>query len=257
MADTDEAALAVALWQARAARRLIPMAAYPAPASLEAAYAMQEAVTAASGARMLGWKIGAGDPALQKRFDLPGPFVGPLLDGLVHESGATLAPMPGAALECELTIRLGRDLEHDAAADEATLLAAIDAIVPSLEVIGRRFEGDPEGQGLRLVADGGINVEAVMGAPVPWRAAEGWPDVKATLTVDGAEIASGTAAGAGLMPPATLLRWLLAQPPLADRGLKAGDLVMTGTLTGVFPLSPGVTVVADFGALGQVAAEMG
>ncbi|MEM9765378.1 MAG: fumarylacetoacetate hydrolase family protein [Pseudomonadota bacterium] len=256
MADTDSMPLAKALWQARSARRLLPMADYPAPASLEAAYALQGAVAAASGAKIRGWKIGAGDPALQKRFDLPGPFVGPLVEGLVHESGATLLEMPGAALECELTFRLGRDLAEDLAADDAALLSAIDAIIPSLEVIGRRFEGDPDGQGLRLVADGGINVEAVMGAPVPWSAAEGWPGVTATLTADGAEIATGTAVSAGLMPPATLLRWLLAQPPLSGRGLKAGDLVMTGTLTGVFPLSAGVAVEADFGMLGRATAQV-
>lgn len=255
MADTDSMPLAEALWQARSTRRLLPMADYPGPASLEAAYALQGAVTAAAGARVLGWKIGAGDPALQKRFDLPGPFVGPLLEGLVHENGATLLEMAGAALECELTFRLGRDLVQDHAADDTALLSAIDAIIPSLEVIGRRFEGDPEGQGLRLVADGGINVEAVMGTPVPWSAGVSWPGVTATLTANGSDIATGTAVSAGLMPPATLLRWLLAQPPLSGRGLKAGELVMTGTLTGVFPLSAGVAVEADFGTLGRVKAQ--
>ncbi|MEL6482989.1 MAG: hypothetical protein AAFQ75_16190, partial [Pseudomonadota bacterium] len=123
MADTDSMALAEALWQARSTRRLLPMADYPGPASLEAAYALQGAVTAAAGARVLGWKIGAGDPALQKRFDLPGPFVGPLLEGLVHENGATLLEMAGAALECELTFRLGRDLVQDHAADDTALLS--------------------------------------------------------------------------------------------------------------------------------------
>jgi len=64
MADTDSMPLAEALWQARSARRLLPQAGFPGPASLEAAYALQGAVTAAAGARVLGWKIGAGDPAL-------------------------------------------------------------------------------------------------------------------------------------------------------------------------------------------------
>ncbi|MEO1315713.1 MAG: fumarylacetoacetate hydrolase family protein [Pseudomonadota bacterium] len=249
--------LAARLWQARAARRLIAMSGFPAPPDLAEAYALQSSVTRASGARVVGWKVGAGDPALQERFGLPGPFVGPLLEGLVHDSGAVLTPMPGAALECELTLRIGRDFAAGEGADDAMLLAVVDAVVPSFEVIGRRFEDEPDGQGARLVGDGGINVEAVMGRPVPFDVAAGWPGITAALSADGAVVAEGTPEGAGLMPPAVLLRWLLDQPPVAERGLRAGDLIMTGTLTGVLPLSPGMKVAADFGVLGVVEASIG
>lgn len=255
MADGDWSEAAAMLWQARAERRLLPQADVPMPRDLGAAYVLQDAVSAASGARILGWKIGAGDPALQRRFALPGPFVGPLLQGLVHGDGAMLAPMPGAGLECEISLRLGCDLAAGGTIGDAELTAAIAAAIPSLEVIGRRFDGEMEGQGHRLVADGGINVEAVLGPDTAWDFAAGWPPVAATLRVDGRETASGTAASAGLMPPATLLRWLLAQPPLAARGLRTGDLVMTGTLTGVFPLAPDIRVEADFGTLGSVRAS--
>jgi 2-keto-4-pentenoate hydratase len=42
---------------------------------------------------------------------------------------------------------------------------------------------------------------------------------------------------------------------LKDRGLRAGDYIMTGTCTGLTPLHPGDHAVADFGVLGMVRAE--
>ncbi len=49
--------------------------------------------------------------------------------------------------------------------------------------------------------------------------------------------------------------WLANHPALAARGLQAGDLIMTGTCTGLLPLKPGDHAAADFGAIGQVEAR--
>jgi 2-keto-4-pentenoate hydratase len=49
--------------------------------------------------------------------------------------------------------------------------------------------------------------------------------------------------------------WLAAHPFASERGVRAGDLIMTGTLTGITPLSAGDEAVGDFGALGEVRAR--
>jgi 2-keto-4-pentenoate hydratase len=46
--------------------------------------------------------------------------------------------------------------------------------------------------------------------------------------------------------------WLANQQSRFGRGLKAGDIVSTGTCTGLDRVKPGDRVVADFGSLGRV-----
>jgi 2-keto-4-pentenoate hydratase len=46
--------------------------------------------------------------------------------------------------------------------------------------------------------------------------------------------------------------WLANQQSRFGRGLKAGDIVSTGTCTGLDRVKPGDQVAADFGSLGRV-----
>ena len=54
--------------------------------------------------------------------------------------------------------------------------------------------------------------------------------------------------------PIGAVAWLAGQPRLAGRGLKRGEIVMTGTCTGLTPITLGDRATADFGELGQVRA---
>ena len=49
--------------------------------------------------------------------------------------------------------------------------------------------------------------------------------------------------------------WLANQQSKSGRGLKAGDIVSTGTCTGLDGVKPGDHVLADFGSLGSVEAK--
>ena len=46
--------------------------------------------------------------------------------------------------------------------------------------------------------------------------------------------------------------WAAGEAARIGRPLKAGDIITTGTMTGVVPVKPGDQVIGDFGALGQV-----
>ena len=48
------------------------------------------------------------------------------------------------------------------------------------------------------------------------------------------------------------MTWLARQPAMAPRGLLAGDIVMTGTCTGITPISKGTRARANFGAMGEI-----
>jgi 2-keto-4-pentenoate hydratase len=64
----------------------------------------------------------------------------------------------------------------------------------------------------------------------------------------------GTAAAA-LDHPMVSLTWLANELLRTGIGLKAGQMISTGTLTGMLRPKPGETYVADFGPLGKVTAN--
>ena len=75
--------------------------------------------------------------------------------------------------------------------------------------------------------------------------------VDACAVVNGERGNTGT--GAAVMgDPVTALVWAAGEAARIGRPLKAGDIITTGTMTGVVPVKPGDQVIGDFGALGQV-----
>ena len=74
------------------------------------------------------------------------------------------------------------------------------------------------------------------------------------LRLNGAEVAAGSSSDLVFGDPIGAIAWLASQPVLAGRGLKRGDLVMTGTCTGLTQIQAGDRAEADFGELGRVRA---
>ena len=75
-----------------------------------------------------------------------------------------------------------------------------------------------------------------------------------TLQVNGAVIAQGTGAAA-LGSPLNVAVWLANHLNERGIGVRSGELVTTGTCTGIKPVSAGDSVTADFGPLGTVQAD--
>ena len=62
-----------------------------------------------------------------------------------------------------------------------------------------------------------------------------------------------TAAGAAVLGhPAASVAWMVRRLAQRGRGLRAGQVVMSGALTEAVAISPGDTVVARFDRLGTV-----
>jgi 2-keto-4-pentenoate hydratase len=71
------------------------------------------------------------------------------------------------------------------------------------------------------------------------------------MTINGAARGKGTGARA-LGDPMNVLLWLANQQSAQGRGLRAGEIVATGTCTGLDSVAPRDRVRGDFGGLGAV-----
>jgi 2-keto-4-pentenoate hydratase len=249
--------LAEDLWAARRGGHVIAIEPAQQPASAAAAYEVQAAMIELAGLAQVGWKIGATTAATQALLGVGEPLIGPLFAPHVHQDGAEvkLVPAHRPGLESEFLVGLGADLpprEQPYAADEAA--AVVDFVAPAFEIIGCRFEGGLVGKGVLVIADGGANAAIVQGRPVrDWRRFDlGHHAVR--LRLNGAEAASGSSSDLVFGDPIGAIAWLANQPALAGRGLKRGEVVMTGTCTGLTQIQAGDRAEADYGEFGRVRA---
>ncbi len=102
-----------------------------------------------------------------------------------------------------------------------------------------------------VIADNSGHRALVLGHP-----SDDWRDLDLAgapveLRVDG-ELRDAGSGARVLGHPLEALAWLATDRARRGDGLKAGQIVTTGTCTGLVMLSPGDEAVADFGALGSV-----
>ena len=247
----DTAALVDVFWDARARGEFFPKA-YFGKLTLEQAYAIQLGVIArrvALGERQIGWKVGLTSAAIQQQFGFHEPVFGCILGS--NASGHEFGPseLMGGGFENELCMRLGRDLSGTVTLEEAR--AAVDVVYPSLEIIETR--GPFTEQIALAMADNAQQKTVILGAPVALPA--DLTAIVAEVSVNGAVVATGTGE-AVLGNPLNSLVWLAGKLGAYGRGLKAGEIVMTGSFTRQFPIAPGDRIRTVFSGIGAVEAGM-
>ncbi|MCH8097671.1 MAG: hydratase [Proteobacteria bacterium] len=251
----DAGDLATALWRARAEGGVIRSQAADGLASVEMAYGVQRRITSLAGLSRLGWKVGVTSRVAQRLLGVEVPATGPLFAEDCFDSPAEIAVFPGqdASVESEFAFRFARDLPpRGAVYGRAEVLAAVGAVLPAIEVVGCRFEGGFGGLGaVRLIADMTANTAWVKGPECrDWRRMD-LIGHRVGLRRDGETVAEGVGANA-LGDPLNVLEWTANHLSALGDGIKAGEVVSTGTCTGVTPVAPGETLIADFGTLGRV-----
>ncbi len=243
----NDEAMIEAFWQARGRGEYFP-AAWFGKLDLDQAYRIQLGLIArrcAAGERQIGWKVGLTAPAIQQQFGFHEPVFGCVLDskpsGHVFAAGDLIAP----GFENELCMRLSTDLAGAVSLDQAR--AAIDAVYPSLEIIETR--GPFTEQIALAIADNAQQKTVILGSPVALPAA--LTTIEATVSVNGSTIGSGLG-DAVLGNPLNAIVWLARKLGDYGRGLKAGEIVMTGSFTRQFPMAAGDTIETTFTGIGPV-----
>ena len=204
-----------------------------------------------------GWKIAAMKEAMQRALRTDQPIYGRVFAQFIHESPATFEyrklvnPIP----EVEYAARLGADLPPRAKAyGEEEVAAAVASLHPGLEIAECRFTHDPVFPALpAILADGAGSGSIIYGPAIAdWRTAD-IAGQEATLSVGGVVRRRGTAKEA-LEHPLQPLTWLANELSRTGIGLRAGEVISTGTLTGMIASSAGHDYLGDFGPFGQVRA---
>lgn len=223
----DTKALAAALVHAHATGIRAACAGLPVPADASRAMAVQALVQGRLGVAVGGWKVALGPETL--------PIAAPLLD--LHPASSEIDLFPGCVIEVELAVRLGRDLPPRKAGsyERANVLAAIESVVLGIEVIGGRFDDAANVPFLSFLADHLGNRGYVVGEELPVSTLDMLAGTTCAVSLNGDSIHCAPAihpAGDPLLP---LMAYANRQSDGVG-GLKAGQIVTTGSLCGVLPI---------------------
>ncbi len=228
------------------------------PRSAAEAYRIQDVFARAVGEPIAGWKVGCTSAAVRKILKTRTPFYGRVFASRLFASGVTLggASYKLRGLEGEFAFKLKRDLPpRRRVYGGAEVLGAIGSLHPAIEVIDPRFGDWLAVRIPSVIADQGANGALVLGASV-----RGWRRIDlrtrpVSMAINGNIVGEGT--GADCMgDPVAALVWLANKLRRRD-GLKAGQVVSTGTCCGFHRAAAGDRGLADFGRLGRVEMRFG
>jgi len=225
---------------------------------IDVGYAVQDVNTkadVAAGRRISGRKIGITSKAVMEQVGVDQPDFGTLFVDMEYGDGVSIKPgrLMQPRVEGEVALVLDRDLDH-AVHSFNDIIRATAYALPSIEIVDSRISG----WNIRIVDTVADNASCGLyilgGKPVPLRDVD-LRTIPMRMDVDGETVATGEGA-ACLGHPLNAARWLA--DVMSNRGtpLRAGDVVMTGALGPMKPVTAGSTVVCDFGPLGTVTTHL-
>jgi 2-keto-4-pentenoate hydratase len=221
--------------------------------TLDQAYAIQrelEHALVARGERVVGWKVGFTSAALQEKHGVTEPVLGFMLGSGVFSSGDAVpaARFVGLAVEVETAFLMKAGLAGPGVT-AATAAAAVEGAMPAFELIDFRLSGSP--RGADVVADGVYTNAIVLSRPPVPPAGLDFSREQVVYEQNGQVVATNTAAEV-MGSPLNSLAWLANSLGKMGRGLRAGDVVLTGSISKVLRPKAGDSIRASFTGLGTI-----
>jgi 2-keto-4-pentenoate hydratase len=201
----------------------------------------------AAGHRPAGKKIGAVHRKWRGHAQVLDPLWGHILDStlLVDSTELPFSNLIQPRIEAEFAFLLARDLAGPGIT-AAHAITATAGVCAAFEIIDSRFRPKaptPED----AIADNGSHAYAVIGTRLVSPLDRDLASVRVSLEINGEVKGTGTGANVVGHPVHALVGLANQQP------LRAGEIILTGSVAGAFPIQPGDQVRAVFDGLGTVA----
>jgi 2-keto-4-pentenoate hydratase len=247
--------IATAFVEARKSGR--PIAEYPGerPATLAAAYRVQDQALSLWDREVAGWKVGKINPPDSEVLGA-NRLAGPIFADSVQRETDGLAKFTifgggFAAVEAEFMLRL-KVLDEALPKTPREAMRWIDEVRIGLEIASSPYAGINADGPCVTISDHGNNAGILLGRTVPEEIWDTLNSVPVSVRIDDTVVGSATTADM-LDGPFGAVCFLLQN--LADRGvgLRSDWWISSGAITGVHEIRPGQQIGASFGDIGSVA----
>jgi 2-oxo-3-hexenedioate decarboxylase/2-keto-4-pentenoate hydratase len=236
--------------QTRAAYVNLPEAL--APRTLDEAYAAQEALSGLWEKRLgpvAGRKIATTTRIMQELMGIDHPCGGMIFASRIHSSPATIrkSDYVNVRIECELAVRLGRDLPKEPKPyTRDSVRGAIGQVMAAFELIEDRHADYKTSKALSLIADNAWNCGIVIGPAIEPPAGLDLNGITGTLNRNGKPDGSGKTDD-----PLGALAWLANLAADRQRPMTAGMVIITGSVITTVDIAPGERLDFELNGIGS------
>ena len=227
-----------------------------APGTIAEAYAAQAALAPLLEMQfgpVAGLKIATTTKVMQALMGIDHPCGGLIFARRIHPSPAAirLADHMHLMIECELALRLGRDLAGPAGSFTGESVApAVAAVMPAFELIEDRNADYKATSALSMIADNCWNAGIVIGPDVPFDPTRPPAGTLGRLAINGRDGHQGRTED-----PLATLAWIANLANQNGRPLAAGMVVITGSVIPTLPIKAGERFVFEIDGLGSTEVE--
>jgi 2-keto-4-pentenoate hydratase len=200
-----------------------------------------------------GAKVATTTKVMQELMGITHPCGGAIFAKTIHASPARIkkSDFVNLRVESEIALKLGQDMPASRAPWTAeSVVPFVSGAMPAYELIEDRNAVYTETNAVSMIVENCWNGGVVIGEPKP-------VTVKDIVAVSGHQTLNGKPIGTGKAEdPFATLAWLANL--LAERGrdLKAGMVVITGSLIPTFSIAPGDRAVFSVEGLGEAVMEI-
>jgi 2-keto-4-pentenoate hydratase len=245
-------AMAQHMWEARRARRnFANLAEELKPATIAEAYRAQEVYHRLAEpvyGPVAGVKVAVATKVMQQLMGITHPCGGAIFARTIHTSPARIpkSDFINLRVESEIALKLGQDMPSAKAPWTAeSVIPFVSGAMPAYELIEDRNAVYTETQAISMIVENCWNGGVVIGAPKAVK-----PD--AIIGVTGRQTLNGRQIGEGQSEnPFATLAWLANLLAERKRDLKAGMVVITGSVIPTFSIAPGDRCVFTVDGLGD------
>ncbi|MEM5386755.1 2-oxopent-4-enoate hydratase [Paraburkholderia phymatum] len=239
----------------REAQPVEPLSAREPAITIDDAYGIQlrmiERRVTLDGERVIGKKIGVTSQAVMDMLDVRQPDFGHLTSAMVFNDGASigLSSLIAPKAEGEIAFVLKHDLAGPGVTN-ADVLRATQAVLPCFEIVDSRIRdwkiriqdtvADNASSGVFVLGDNAVDPRELDLALVGM-----------TLEKNG-EIAATGAGAAALGHPANAVAWLANTLGRLGMTLKAGEVILSGSLAAMVSVQAGDVLRMSLGGIGGV-----
>jgi 2-keto-4-pentenoate hydratase len=241
----------------RARRTNVPLEGLPMesrPTDIAAGYAIQRTAARLRGLDIAGFKVGLTNFRAQRAAGTTEPIVGRLAAPDIRRSPALLHVAERRVVEAEVIFEVAHDLPTRQSPFTSEQVAkALGAAYAGIEVCASRFTSDDLSIA-HVIADNSNAEFLVVGEALPSSFIARPNDLPVTLSRRGQDPVQGTTAnvlGQPLLSVTWLANWLAQQ----GEGLERGQLIASGSCTGMVEAATDDLVVARFGSYAQAIVE--
>jgi len=220
--------------------------------SVAEGYELQSAVArlrCERGERIIGYKVGCTSPTIRKQLGIDHCVTGRLFDTEHHSTGAVLSRgvFANLAIEGELAV----ELSHEPTVDDFTgagIPTCVDRVLPVIELHHHVMRGERSSAG-ELIANNAINAGFVAGTGIPPDELSGQPSLAVLIDGQPVEHCEGPAL---IDTIRSSLEWLMQTLHARGERLAAGQIVLTGSIPSLIPVSKDCCVRVETSPFGSV-----